>query len=102
MAALDSEFATRLVVSLIKSPLYNENQVNLDKELQAHFSKAPRRLTLGEHFSVRSRLDTPLTCQFKVTEVEPSGLAEFWVDTSHTSLVLTEQGVKDKWIWPEE
>lgn len=32
-------FATKIVVSLVKSPFYNANQVNLDRELKQYFNK---------------------------------------------------------------
>ena len=103
METVDSkDYATRLVISLVKSPLYNESQVNLDRELKTYFNTGPQKLTLGEHFSLKSHLRTDLTCQFKVVEVEPNGLVEFWADSRHTRLVLTEQGVADKWIWTAE
>ncbi len=96
------DYATKLVVSLVKSPLYNENNIDLDRELKSHFYTKNHKLKLGEHFNIKSRLNSNLTCQFKVVDVEPKSLSEFFVDTLHTSLILTEQPVTDEWIWPKE
>ena len=100
MDTVELDYATKLVVSLVKSPLYTDTYVNLDRELKYHFN-TPKEFSLGAHFSLESFLNDGIAYQFKVINVEPS-LSKFLVDNVHTSLVQTELGVKDKWIWAEE
>lgn len=100
MTDTDLKYATKLVISLVKSPFYKEAQANLDRELK-HFFNTKRRFAMGDHFSIKSVQNNDLVYQFKVIESEPR-LNEFFVDNSRTSLVQTESGVKDKWIWPDQ
>ena len=49
----DDIFASKIVVSLIKSPFYKAHQVNLDRELKQHFKKT-LKLKLHDRFTLES------------------------------------------------
>jgi hypothetical protein len=47
------EFAKKVVVALVKSPLYNDTLVNLDQELNDFF-KTERVLALNDFFFIKN------------------------------------------------
>lgn len=116
----DLLYARKLVVSLIKSPLYADTQLRQDRELRQFFSTR-RKLKKGDSFRLASlyesgknwlkklncsfiylmfNLMTGLEYQFKVIDTEPKLESDFYADSVHTSLVQTELDIKDKWAWP--
>jgi hypothetical protein len=47
------EFAKKIVISLVKSPIYKEISQNSDEELKAYF-KVTRQFKLNDFFHVKS------------------------------------------------
>ena len=118
----DLPYASKLVVSLVRSPLYN-NEAQMDRELKQFFS-TKRQLKTGHFFKLASLKENGscyeylrdkgsrnlyfsliwlgLEYQFKIVDTEPKLDAEFYADNLRTTLVQTELGIEDKWIWPVE
>ncbi len=56
-------YAKKVVISLIKSPLYNETSVNADDELKIYF-KTPKKFRLDDFFHLKSIQETSICIQF--------------------------------------
>ena len=51
------DFAKKVVISLVKSPLYNDSLPNVDDELKSYFKNA-RQLKLNEFFHIKSIVES--------------------------------------------
>ena len=52
-ANLKVEYATKVVISLVKSPIYSESIPNTDEELKSYF-KIARKLQINDYFHFKS------------------------------------------------
>lgn len=93
------EFAQKIVVCLIKSPLYYpfRPEQNFDQELTEYFQET-RTLKLNDRFQIKNIFNKSNYFVFKITKVEPAELEIFKVNNVKTCL-CQESSMQDKWIW---
>lgn len=56
-------YAKKVVISLIKSPLYNESSVNADDELKIYFNST-KKLRVNDVFHLKSIQETSIYAPF--------------------------------------
>ncbi|RNA31921.1 peroxisome biogenesis factor 6 [Brachionus plicatilis] len=91
-------FAKKLVVSLVKSPLYSSrSEQSLDQELTLYFQET-RILKLNDYFQIKNLFNQSSYFVFKIINVEPSELEVFRVNNVQTCLCQSSS-IQDKCIW---
>ena len=94
-------YAKKVVISLVKSPLYNGTSHKLDTELKEFFQDV-KTFQKNSFFHLKSLQNQNITYQFKIVDVEPSDLESFKIDNSNTTLTQTEESIHNLWIWPNK